>query len=632
MGSLDPKSTATCPVVVVGAGPTGLMASILLSQSNIDHVLFERFPSTSLHPKAVAYNLRTMEIFRRIGFEELLKKVRAPFARSRRTAWYNSFGPNGREIVARDGWGGGQYQEVFDAASPCEWSMLPQIRLEPMLLKMAKELNPKGIFHSTEVLDVEDQDDHVLVTYQEKGEEQSQKIKALYCIGADGGRTITDRLGIPWEGARDVMAMVSAHIRAPVSLHNPDNRNFITWFVNPRLGGTIGSGFLYHLGPYPPDPETEEWCFACGVKPGETNMDGPAMLRRIHNTLQVPDLKVELLSTSYWTVNSLTAARYRNKPGNGRIFLAGDAAHRVPPWGALGLNTGVQDVDSLVWKLNLAINGVPAGLSASTPALDQKKETFDALLDTYDTERRPIGERVRDLALHNLRALGLVMDHAIGVTPQNSEAENIANMESLFEFDRAGTGEAGRDRRDAVNRAAKLVDDEFNALGAEIGWFYPDLDVDAEGQATNHDGQLKEDGQLDIVAYRASTIPGHHLPHAWLERESERVSTRDLFDYQGFVLFSSKAGKWKQIVSREAPGVVTVVAIIEQFAGLDGENMDAWKDVDGRWAAQRGVESSGAVLVRPDGIVVWRAKRFDQELHGKAGVLKGILRRCLGLK
>ena len=181
--------------------------------------------------------------------------------------------------------------------------------------------------------------------------------------------------------------MVSAHVRSPISQFHPDIRNFITWFINPRLGESIGTGNLYHLGPYPLDPETDEWCFACAHNSHDLQrLDSDAMLARMRKVLQIPELPVDLLSISNWYVNALCAYRYRSE--GGRAFLVGDAAHRVPPWGALGLHTGIRNAHNLAWKLGLMIK-------TSNP------DRSSTLLDSYDTERRPIGRRVRDTRLRN---------------------------------------------------------------------------------------------------------------------------------------------------------------------------------------------------------------------------------------
>lgn len=638
-------------VAIVGGGPVGLASSILLSLCKIPHVLFERYPSTSIHPKACGYNQRTVEIFRQLGVEKDVIEQRAPKAQDGHTAWYTSFGPHGRQIVQRDAWGGGAYEEEYAAVSPCAYSVLPQIRLEPILQRRALELNPRGVLYSAEVVGVEETGEHVVLTVKDS-DGATKVYRAGYCIAADGGRSLTDNLGIGWEGERDIIDMVSAHVRAPLSLQHPDTRNFITWFVNPQLGGSIGTGYLYHLGPYPMKPETEEWLFACALNPSDPKrFDASAMQKRLHDTLQIPGLQAELISTSHWYVNAVCATRYRSQIGSGRVFLVGDAAHRIPPWGALGLNTGIQDAHNLVWKLNFAIT--------RGKALDSA-HGFNRLLDTYDTERRPIGQRVRDTSLHNLRSHALVMDTALGLSPANATEDNVRAMDSFFDAADSGEGAA---RRSAVDNAQRILDGEFHALGAEIGWFYPDVDVDGghdggdAAAARRHGGQLDDDGVLDTIHYHPSTIPGHHLPHFWLERDGKeradageesktlRISSRDLVRYDGFVLVTSQPERWQAAAADQgdgdASGLVRVVGILSVSGdgGIkdvthdkihsDVHSSDIWIDIDGRWPLLSGVQASGAVLVRPDGIVAWRAMEFDEEKHGTPGSLSRVVFKSL---
>ena len=127
--------------------------------------------------------------------------------------------------------------------------------------------------------------------------------------------------------------MVTAHIRSPISKHRPDPTIFLHWFVSPELGGSLKTGYLYHIGPYPMQPETEEWVFACARLPHERSrpFSKVDMLQRIHQTLRIPELEVDVLSLSHWYVNAIVAEEYRSR--DRRVFLVGDASHRIPPWG-----------------------------------------------------------------------------------------------------------------------------------------------------------------------------------------------------------------------------------------------------------------------------------------------------------
>ena len=144
---------------------------------------------------------------------------------SGRTAWYTSLGPNGREIVSRYAWGGGPYQQAFENASPCRYALLPQIRLEPILKQRALQLNPEGIFYGHEVESVEEKDDHTLVHFHAREERVATQAKTMvagYALGADGGRKLTEQLSVPMNGEVDIVDMVTAHIRTPISQHRSD--------------------------------------------------------------------------------------------------------------------------------------------------------------------------------------------------------------------------------------------------------------------------------------------------------------------------------------------------------------------------------------------------------------------------
>ncbi|KAI9925650.1 hypothetical protein MW887_006033 [Aspergillus wentii] len=559
--------------------------SIALSKNNIPHILFEKHESTSIHPKALGLNQRTVEYLRSLGLEEEIRKAAAPPESVSQTAWYTSLGPEGKEILSRDAWGGGQYAEEYARASPCRYTMLPQIRLEPILHRQAKLLNPSGIVNNARVVRVEEKPDYV-VLYVERDNDPGvlRTYQARYVVAADGGRMVADALGIKAHGDRDFVDMVSAYIQAPISEHHPNPHALITWFVDPKMGGSINTGFLYHLGPYQTE-EAEEWMFACALSPSESRkFDEKAMIERLHRTLKIPGLKVEIKSISHWQVTAIVAERFRSQ--GGRIFLVGDAAHRIPPWGALGLNTGIQDVQNLVWKLSMVIK----------KRYSDKDAAYDKLLDTYEKERQPIAQQVARTSLTNLRSHGLAMDRALGILPDARPEDNDKSLKAFLDK----TNPQGDHLRDAVVKAQAVLDSEFHAPGAEVGWFYPSLDVKDEGAESRHGGQLKENGAFDVVNYHPSAIPGHHLPHVWLRQWSEAFSTRDLLMRERFLLLAAANETWATVESS-----LVSVAIVRTMVNLwDDAIIEEWKKLNG-------VGEDGAVLVRPDGIVLYRFQDFQ---------------------
>ena len=573
------------PVAVIGGGPVGLVASTLLSKLKVPHRVYEQFPGTSIHPKACGLNQRSVELFRRLGIEEQFKKHRAPGKMIGKTGWFTGVGPNDREILVRDAWAGGKYAEAFKKQSPVEYSVLPQIRLEPILQQRALELNPGGVQYNSKVTDIEERSDHVSMTVQ-KRDGTTETVEAEYVLSADGGRGTAELLGIGWEGERDILDMITVHFKADIRNIHPNPEVFISWLINPQMNGSLGTGYLYHLGPYdrynmsqdPADLGNEYVLAAPKLSDDPAQFDDRSTIARVRKSLGIPDLDVNVLSISHWLVNARVTQKYRSEKG--RIFLVGDAAHRVPPWGALGLNSGLGDAHNLIWKLALALRS-------------GKPQDFHALLDTYETERKPIATRVAKNSLNNMRNHAAVMDKALGVTTTNSTEENVANMEAFFDPSHPDYEK----KRANVIEASKTTDHEFHACGIEFGWFYPTVDDEGQG-GEFHGGQIKEDGSFDFTNYHPSTIPGHNLPHAWLQRGDTDVSTRDLVRDDIFVLLTGDATNWKAFQSN-----LMDIEVI-------GEN--GWIPKDETWRDLCGIEADGAILVRPDGIVAWRAMRWHE--------------------
>ena len=594
---MSAATAPSVPVAIVGGGPVGLTASVLLSRLGVRHVLLERHSGTSIHPKAIGLNQRTIEVFRHAGLEERVRTHAAPPHTVGRTGWYTSFaGPtplHGRRIAVRDAWGGGRYQEEYAAASPCGYAMLPQIRLEPLLRSAAESYPTADLRFGTTVVDLSGTDSGPVTVSYETADGAAGALQADYVIAADGGRTVGDLLGIGDTGPTNLLDMVSAHFTADLSEHLPDEGLLIHWFVNPDHAGSIGSGYLYHLGPWDERGVSREWVFACAFLPSDpARFDDADMRDRILRSLGLPDLAVDLHSVSHWYIRSVVADRFRA----GRVFLAGDAAHRIPPWGALGLNTGVQDVHNLTWKIAAAL---------ADPAAEP-------LLDTYEAERRPIAVTVAANSLANFQAHGGVVDVALGLDPAAGSAAGWAALERLF-----GEGPEADAARASVDAAMAVLDKEFHAHGAELGFFYSTGAVLRE--PGSGDGCVPE----DLLVYRPTSAPGHHLPHAWLETARGRRSTLDLLAPGRWALVvDEQAAAWREALSASGAPLAAAVDVLDVGPSA-GRSARSTED----WVAAREVAPGGALLVRPDTIVAWRAPDLPADPSAE---LDEALRRLVG--
>jgi hypothetical protein len=244
----------------------------------------------------------------------------------------------------------------------------------------------------------------------------------------------------------------------------------------------------------------------------------------------------------------------------GRVFLAGDAAHRFPPTGGFGLNTGVQDVHNLAWKLALVLTG-------RAPA---------ALLDTYEQERQPVAQANTDWSVGNF------LDGGSAVGPGNF----LATMQ--IEAGGANVPEVLQQLQADIDAER----DHFDALGQDLGFVY-------ERGAVLPDGT-----SLPAVADRAAEYvpnarPGSRAPHLWLQRAGERLSSLDLFGTGFTLLVADTATAWT--AAAQAAGVEDLTV---RRIGPRGD----YHDEGGTWRTLYGVGPGGAVLVRPDGHVAWRAR------------------------
>jgi 2,4-dichlorophenol 6-monooxygenase len=584
------------PVLIVGGGAAGLTTSILLSRLGVETLLVERHATTSMLPKAHILNQRTMEVFREAGLAAAVYGQGAPLDAMSRTVWYTSLaGPtplHGREVGRIDSWGGGAQTAAYDAASPCRLTNLPQHWLEPLMLEHAQRSSSAELLFRHELVGVEQDTDGVTATVRALDTGEEFVVTADHLVAADGGRTVGRLVGLEFEGRRSLVNMVSTHFSADLSASLPDPGAAIYRFVNPDGPGLVHRGTLVQMGGGGWGRDCREWIFSFSVRPDDpTDFAADDIIANLRTMLGLPDLEVTVHRVSPWKVEGVAAAKYRI----GRISFVGDAAHRHPPAGGLGLNTAVQDAHNLAWKLAAVVRG----------------RAGEGLLDSYEAERRPIGVANAEHALQSFFQ-NQEVDRALGFEPTTTPEESWAVLATYF----SDSAESAvlHERVEAAIRSKRYA---YQAHGQELGFAY------AEGALVPDPSPAPEHPGDPVTDYVPSTRSGHRVPHAWLHAGGEPISTIDLPRGEYFVLLTGPGGAaaWREAGARaraEFPAVPFAVVVV----GPGGDLED-----DGTWARLREVEEKGAVLVRPDGHVAWRSHSGPSDPGVLADVLGSVLFR-----
>jgi 2-polyprenyl-6-methoxyphenol hydroxylase-like FAD-dependent oxidoreductase len=365
MDTIDTTAGAirsSVPVLIIGAGPAGLVTGIGLARHGVRSMLIERHPSTSIFPRATGVSVRSMEIFRGWGLDEAVRRggwqvIPRMATAARLDDPSPSEGPLGFPSEAES-----------LAVSPTTAAVSPQDHLEPLLLEQYRELGGQVLF-STELVELDQDGKGVRATVRDVANGAVNEILGDYVVGADGHRSrVRSALGIAMEGPLDLGQYFSILFRADLSDVLGEKRY--------GLYALAGDGLPRVLVPSGVD---DRYVFAVPLPAGLDEAAVAAMFppERCHQLVREatgrPALDTEILATSTFAFAAQVAESWRD----GRAFLVGDAAHRMTPRGGRGMNTAIADAFDLSWKLAWVVRGL-AGPS---------------LLDTYEIERGPIGRR-----------------------------------------------------------------------------------------------------------------------------------------------------------------------------------------------------------------------------------------------
>ncbi|MBP6493261.1 MAG: FAD-dependent oxidoreductase [Rhodoferax sp.] len=466
-------------VLIAGGGPCGLMLAIELGRRGITSLLVDAKPSTAFNPQANATQARTMEHFRRLGFADEIRALGLPSDHPTDIAYFTRYAshelariclPTAADAVVK-------IKEMTGSWSAAELPhRVSQKFVEQVLRRQAESMASNEIRYGWTLESFQQDDAGVLATIRQTEGGQPQQVKANFLIGADGARSFVRReLGIEWGGVtgiqREFMGgkMFAIYLRAPTFLNvlrHPKAWMYVA--VNNQRRSFMASV-----------DGKSEYAFHAALKPGEdADSWTEADARGVFQEAVGANIPIEILSMGTWLAgHALVAQRFQQ----GRVFIAGDAAHLFTPTGGLGYNTAIEDAVNLAWKLANVLRG-------NSPL---------SLLDTYEAERKPLAERNTGYARLFADSVGLfVAKPELDEDSENGKAERQMASEHL-------------------NRHARL---EFNIPGVTFGGRYEKSPVIV------HDGAVLPSDEPN--KYVATASPGGRPPHVWFE---DGQSLFDLF-------------------------------------------------------------------------------------------------------
>ncbi|MNK63856.1 2,4-dichlorophenol 6-monooxygenase [compost metagenome] len=577
------------PVLIVGAGPAGLSATCHLAAQGIETLTLTRFPGTANSPRAHITNQRTMEVFRDLGIEQRVMQAATPHHLMSNNVWATSFA--GTEIARLQTWGSGPERRAdYELSSPSSMCNIPQHLMEPILLDAARERGA-GFLFNTELVSMRQDAHAVHAVCHDRVSGEHFEVVSRYAVGCDGDNSVVcQQIGFETEGQMGLGAAVNCWLEVDLAKYTAHRPGVLYWMAQPGNDYWVGSGTYICVRPW------NEWVLLFMYDPaaGEPDLSEAAVMARARATIGDPDIPIRVKAVSKWTINQVVA-RQMNK---GRVLIAGNAAHRHPPANGLGTNTCVQDGFNLGWKLAMVLRG----------------QAGPGLLDSYTHERLPVGRQVVERAMKSVRDMRPISE-ALGFEPGQDEAAGWANVDDLF----ADTPH-GRERRQALRDAVELQNYQFNCHGVEMGQVYA-------SSAVVPDGATRPTPERDPELYHhASTFPGASLPHAWLQRGQEQLSTLDLVGRGRFTLLTGVGGDaWRTAAAQ----VAATLGVPIDVASIGGPRCDA-QDVYGRWAALADISESGCLLVRPDRHIAWRQQNDSGARPALLeATLRGILDRPL---
>ena len=547
------------PVLIIGGGIVGLSASLFLSYHGIHSHVIERHSGTSIHPRARSVNARTMEFYRRLGIEDRVYKAGASISSSMGMFSGSSL----KEVIEarprKEGPRKFPLAGLLAGISPMNGTFVTQDMIEPVLVDVARE-NGGDVTFNTDCIGIEQDGNGVTATLKDRESGVTSTIRADYLIAADGaGSPIRTQLNTPTTGRGEMGHLLNILFHADLKPLVQGREFSICVIDRPEVAGIFTS-----------INNSDRWVFHLSYDPskGEKASDfSPDKCRDLlHIALGIPDtdIDIDIKSVLPWEPSVRIAERLQHE----RIFLAGDAAHQMPPWGGQGANSGIADASNLAWKLAAVLKG----------------HAGKALLETYDVERIPVGRAAAEASARGSDARGII-----------SIKKNLTVVVGWLRRIPLISGHGY-----CYTSASKAICAENTSPLGGLSWkpmTVPSLFLSIDGR------------------------PGSRAPHLWVQHQGKRVSTLDLWG-KGFVLLAGAEGvSWLEAAKKVSVGVNVAAYCV----GPEGDLVASQGDFE----SAAGISSRGAILVRPDDFVVWRQRKQSSDHQAE---LEQAMRQALCLQ
>ena len=576
-------------VLIIGGGPSGMVSALCLAQWGVSSIIIERNDDISEHPKAHELNARSIEILEQLGISDSsLAERAAPFSDGARILFCNTINEKfGRIDLYADEDRRKKYELHLKSKSP--YLNISQTEIEKVIRTAVVDHPLIKLLYSHEWQSLKQKQDGVDNVIWNKTSQKSINIHSDFVIAADGASSPCRKfLGINMTGPDKIQDFVSAYFETNLREHVQFSAK-LYWIFNPYSPGTF---IAHHI--------EKRWVFMIPIflkYQKKEDFTKSFFEEQIKLALGDKSLEINVESINFWRMSAQLADTYRK----GKVLLVGDAAHRFPPTGGLGMNTGIADAHNVCWKLAKVIQN---NLSIE-------------FLDSYELERKPIAAQNSEESVHNFHKIFEVME-SFGLNRNGMEmmaripkmipfrwlphswTEHIINMGRRLAASQLNKFHKNKALQDKVRKSIADQVSHFDRLGLDIGYIY-------ETGALIPDHSHHDLPESKVSEYSPTTSPGARFPYLDLSSKERDFSTHDFFDYQHFTLLIREDGRlWKEeflVFDKENPSQLRIIDI---------DDIDLLPKTKKQLIELCQIDSSGAIIIRPDGHIAFRKKRIEE--------------------